>query len=114
MLKSWRIWLVGLTCSLGFASAVVTYLIEWNVGWIFGLTMIMAMVATWVGEVDYRAFHQFQLMTLQRQLEEAQDAQRDRQDKLDFSNARIKDVTDGFLDAKNHQCRECKVISPWF
>lgn len=113
MLKSWRFWLAGLVCSLAWMSAIITYLIEWEIGWFFGLVMIMMMGLVWISEQDLRSLHQFQLITLQRQLAEAQQQERDRQDELDFFYRRIRDVTDQFLDEQAFVCKECGAASIW-
>lgn len=113
-MKSWRVWLVGLTCSLGWISAIATYLINWSIGWFFCLIMIATMGIVWIAELDLRDLHRVQVIQLERRLKEAQETTADRQRQLDLFFDHVRRLTDDFLDEETSSCKGCGNHSVWF
>jgi len=112
-MKSWRVWLVGLTCAMGWMSAIVTYLIQWQIGWFFGLIMIGVMGSVWIAELDLRDLHRVQVIQLERQLKEAQESTADRQQKLEGFYVYVRKLTNDFL-GEDYTCKRCGSKSIWF
>lgn len=110
---SWRLWLPGLTVTMAWCCALITYMIEWNMGWIFAGIMFAVMFLAWVTEQDVRHLHKLQLMRLEKELSDERAANAASKAELDRTYASIVSITDIFLDSEKHCCQGCGHSSIW-
>lgn len=120
-MRLWRVWLVGLTVVLGWLAAILTYIMEWSVGWVFPVLIAALVAITWFSEEDLRQLNAFQAMQFRKELEattrklEAQEEiTANQQKELDRHQRTIRISTDGFLDPTTLTCQYCGNQSIWF
>lgn len=112
-MKSWRVWQVGLTNSIFWLCAVITYLTQWQVGWIFAAVVVVGMGLTWLTEQDVRDLHHIRLLELQRALDDERKVSEWRKVEIEKFNQLVRELTDQFLDEENHCCKGCGARSIW-